>query len=72
MFHETEEWFKIWKKNWLVVWKMKLGISQIFSLENSNFILRSNLAELNQNKNLKQLDWPDAVRKLYFTSEISD
>ena len=51
---------------------MKLGISQIFSLENSNFILRSNLAELNKNKNLKQLDWPDAVRKLYFTSEISD
>ena len=28
--------------------------------------------ELNQNKNSKQLDRPDAVRKLYFTLEINE
>ena len=30
------------------------------------------MAELNQNKNLKQPDEPDAVRKLYFTLEINE
>ena len=29
------------------------------------------MAELNQNKNSKQLEPPDAVRKLYLTSEIN-
>ena len=38
-------------------------------LKNSNFILQIKMAELNQNKNLKQLDHPGAVRKLYFTLE---
>ena len=32
-------------------------------LKNSDFILENKIAELNQNKNLKQLDRPDAVRK---------
>ena len=36
-------------------------------LKNSNFILERKMVELNQNKNLKQLDRPDAMRKLYFT-----
>ena len=36
---------------------------QIFTT-NSDFILESKMAELNQNKNLKQLDRPDPVRKL--------
>ena len=36
-------------------------------LKNSDFILESKMAELNQNKNSKQLDRPDALRKLYFT-----
>ena len=31
---------------------------------NSDFILESEMAELNQNKNSKQLDRPDPVRKL--------
>ena len=39
-------------------------------LKNGNFILGSKVTELNQNKNSKQLDRPDAVRKLYFTLEI--
>ena len=30
------------------------------------------MAELNQNKNSKQLDRPDAVRKLYFTLEMNE
>ena len=34
-------------------------------LKNSHFILQIKMAELNQNKNLKQLDHPGAVRKLY-------
>ena len=36
-------------------------------LKNSDFILESKMAELNQNKLLKQLDRPDTVKKLYFT-----
>ena len=35
-------------------------------LRNSDFILGIKMAELNQNKNSKQLDRPNAVRKLYF------
>ena len=31
IFHDTEEWCKIWKKNRLVVWKMVWGIWQIFT-----------------------------------------
>ena len=41
-------------------------------LKNSDFILESKMAEVNQNKNSKQLYRPDAVRKLYFTLEINE
>ena len=41
-------------------------------LENSDFILESKMAELNQNKNSKQPDRPDSVWKLYFTFEINE
>ena len=41
-------------------------------LKNKYFILESKTAELNQNKNSKQLDQPDAVRKLYFTLKINE
>ena len=30
------------------------------------------MAELNQNKNSKQLDRPDPVRRLFFTLEIKE
>ena len=40
-------------------------------LKNSDFILESKMAELNQNKNSKQPDWSDDVWKLYFTLEIN-
>ena len=39
------------------------------SLKNSDFVLESKMAELNQNK---QSNWPDAVWKLYFALEIND
>ena len=36
-------------------------------LKNSGFILKGKVTELSQNKNSKQLDQPDTVRKLLFT-----
>ena len=62
------------KENWLVSSKMTWKIWQIFvhRLKNSNFILESEIAVLNQNKNLKQTDQPDAVWRLYFTPEINE
>ena len=52
------------KKNWLVFSKMTWKIWQIlvYRLANSDFILESKMAELNENKNSKQ---PDAVWKNY-------
>ena len=41
-------------------------------LKNSDSILESKLAELNQDKNSKQLDLPDAVWKLSFTLETNE
>ena len=43
------------------------NLTNFHRLKNNDFILKSKIAELNKNKNLKQLDRPDAVRKLYFT-----
>ena len=40
--------------------------------KNRNFILEIKMAELNKNKNSKQLNRPDALRKSYFTSEINE
>ena len=41
-------------------------------LKYSDFILESEKVKLNQNKNSKQLDQLDAVRRLYFTLEINE
>ena len=41
-------------------------------LKNSDFILEGKMVELNQNENSKQLDRPDAVRKLYCTLETNE
>ena len=62
------------KENWLVLSKMTWRIWQIFihRLKNSDFILESKKAELNQNKNSKQPDRSDVVWKLYFTLEINE
>ena len=62
------------KENWLVLSKMTWRILQIsvHKLKNRDFILESKMAELNENKNSKQLDRPDAVWKLYFALEINE
>ena len=74
MFDGTEYWCKIWRKTDFFFQKMTWTIWQIFvhRLKNSDFILESKKAELNQNKNSKQPDRPDAVWKLYFTLEINE
>ena len=46
------------------------NLANFHRLKNSDFILERNMVELTQNKNSKQLDRPDAVRKLYFILEI--
>ena len=48
------------------------NLENFHRLKNSNFILESKMAELNQNKNQKQPDWPAAVWKLYFTLETKE
>ena len=44
------------------------NLANFHRLKNSDFILESKMAELNQNKNSKQPDRPDSLCKLYFTS----
>ena len=53
---------------------MTKRICQIFvyRLKNSDFVLESKMAVLNQNKNSKQPYRPDAMLKLYFTLEINE
>ena len=41
-------------------------------LKNSDFILEIKMAKLNQNKNSKQPDRPDAMRRLYFILEVNE
>ena len=41
------------------------------AIKNIDFILESKIAELNQNKNSKQRDWPDVVWKFYFVLELN-
>ena len=48
------------------------NLPNFHSLKNSDFILESKVAELNQNKNSTQLDRSDAVIKLYFSLEINE
>ena len=48
------------------------NLANFHRLKNNDFILESKMAELNQNKNSKQLDRPDPVRKRYFTLEINE
>ena len=52
--------------------KIDMGnLENFHRLKSSDFSLESKKAELNQNKNCKQLVWPDTVRKLCFTLEIN-
>ena len=48
------------------------NLTNFHILKHSDFTLESKMAGLNKNKNSKQLDGPDAVRKLYFTLEVKE
>ena len=50
------------------------NLANFHRLKSKDFILERKMTELNQNKNSKQLDQPDAVRKLYFyfTLEVNE
>ena len=48
------------------------NLTNFHKLKNSDFILESKMAEVNQNKKSKQPDRPDAVSKLYFILEINE
>ena len=48
------------------------NLANFHRLKSSDFILESKMAKLNQIKNSKQVDQPNAVRKLYFTLEINE
>ena len=62
------------EENWFVLCKMTWKFCQIFvhRLKNSNFILESEMAELNQNENSKQPDRPDAVWNFSFILEKNE
>ena len=76
MFHGTEGWRKIWRKLTCAFQYDMRNLTNIHRLKaiilSSDFILESKMAQLNQIKNSKQLDRPDAVRKLYFAFEIKE
>ena len=48
-----------------------LMLGLVERLKNSDFILESKTAEINQNKKSKRRDWPDAGWKLYFILETN-
>ena len=52
--------------------KFEGKLTYFYRLKNSDFILGSKMAELNQNNNSKQPDESDSVWKLYFNSEIDE
>ena len=72
MFDGTENWCKICRKLTCAFLNDMRNLASFHRLKNSDFILESKIAELNQNKNSKQLDRLDAVRKLYFTLKITE
>ena len=49
-----------------------VALGLVERLKNSDFILETKIATLNQNKSWKQPDRPDAVWKLYFTLQINE
>ena len=66
MFDGTKDWSKIWSKTDLCFQNRHGNSDNVHRLTNSDFILRSKIAELNQNKNSKQPNRTDAAWKLYF------
>ena len=62
------------KENWVVLSKMTWEICGKFSRAEKGWFhfRKSKMVELNQNKNLKQPDRPEAVWRLYSTLEINE
>ena len=58
IFDGTGDLLKIWRKT--------------DRLKNSDLHFESKMAGLNQHKTSKQIDRPDAARKLYFSFEINE
>ena len=48
------------------------NLANFYRLKNSDLILESKTTELNQNKNSKQADRLDPMRKIYFTLKMSE
>ena len=61
MFDCTEDWCKIWMKLTCAFKNDMRNLENFHRLKNSNFILESKVAQLNQNQNSQQPDRPDAV-----------
>ena len=59
------------KLTWAFTNDMK-NLANFHKLKNSDSISESKMVELNQNKNSKQPERPDAVWKLYVTLEINE
>ena len=74
MFDWTEDWWKIWGTTDLYFpkWHEEFGKFSQAEKKKNDFILESKMAELNQNKNLKQIDQPDAVKRNYFTLYVNE
>ena len=74
MIDSTEDWCKIWKKNFnsCVFKNDTMNLENFHRLKNSDFILGNKMAEINQNQKSNQRDRLDAVWKLYFTLEINE
>ena len=60
------------KENWLVLSKMTKNWSNFCSQAEKWLHFKNKLMELNQNQNLKQPVWPDAMWKLNLSLEINE
>ena len=72
LFDSTKNWGKVSSKLTCAFKNDMRNLENFHRLKNSDFILESKMAELNENQNSKQPDQPDAVWKLYFTLEINE
>ena len=63
MFDGTDNWCKIWRKLTCAFKNDIKNLTNFHRLKNSDFILESKMAEVNQDENSKQPDRPDAAWK---------
>ena len=72
MFDGTEGWCKIWRKTDTSFQKWREEFGKFSDWKIAISLEKAKMAELNENKNSKQPDRPDAVWKLCFTLEINE